>query len=198
MKKFETARPRAARDPVKRREEFLSAAEHILVDGGAASLTLRAVAVAANMSIGHFQHYFPDREALHLGLAERWVEQFRNKAAARLAHAGTPGEKLDALILQLLEDMNTPLGSLGVWEFWILGARDPAAASSLRVGYDALYDTVAAMIGGNPKRAQQAARLIVAMVEGVGVLSSHDSDPSGARERLAPSLLAASRLIGGV
>lgn len=196
--KTEADRPRAARDPVRRREEILSVAERILVDGGAASLTLRAVAAAANMSIGHFQHYFPDREALHLGLAERWMEQFRNKAAARLAHAGTPGEKLDALILQLLDDMNTPLGSLGVWEFWILGARDPAAASNLRVGYDTLYAAVAATIGGEPQRAKQAARLIVAMVEGVGVLSSHDRDPSSARERLVPSLLAAAHLIGGV
>jgi hypothetical protein len=62
--------------------------------------------------------------------------------------------------------------------------------------YDALYEVIAAMIGGDPQHARRAARLIVAMVEGLGVLSSHDLDPGGARKRLTPSLLAAARLIG--
>ena len=81
MPKAEAPDPRSARDRV------LDAAKEVLVEQGAAHLTLEGVAARAGVSKGGLLYHFPSKAALVDGLAER----LRAFTEANLAKAETRG-----------------------------------------------------------------------------------------------------------
>ncbi|MFD9166899.1 TetR/AcrR family transcriptional regulator, partial [Streptomyces sp. NPDC059558] len=72
-----------------RRDRLRDAAIGVLAEAGGRGLTHRAVDAAATVPTGTAKNYFPTRDALLRGAAERCAEQYRALAAAR-AGAG-PG-----------------------------------------------------------------------------------------------------------
>ncbi|MFE0013149.1 TetR/AcrR family transcriptional regulator, partial [Streptomyces erythrochromogenes] len=67
----------------QRRAALLDAAEHVLGSAGGAELTMRAVADAAGVRLGHLQYYFPARSDLLAALLDRIL-------TASLARGGRP------------------------------------------------------------------------------------------------------------
>jgi AcrR family transcriptional regulator len=187
---------RSPRDPAARRAEILAAAERLLVEQGAAFLTMRAVALAAGVSLGHLQHYFAHRDGLLLGLAQLWADRFRAGFGRRLGPKPSPQDLMNAFADEVLAEVETPEGSLGIWEFWIAAARDAETARIANGLYRPIYQAFAeALAAAGIADAPMRARLIVGMVEGTTMLAAHDGKPAALRRKLRPALHAAIRTL---
>ncbi|MFJ7589087.1 TetR/AcrR family transcriptional regulator [Streptomyces sp. NPDC097617] len=123
-----------------RRDRLRDAAIAVLAEAGGRGLTHRAVDAAAVVPTGTAKNYFPTRDALLRGAAERCAEQYRALAAA-LAGAG-PGPsdagQLAALLAGLLRDVAGPgrprvlayleLQAEAARRPWLAALLDPVAA----------------------------------------------------------------------
>ena len=58
-------------------ERILAAAQTLIGEGGAKALTTNSVAEQAGLSVGSLYQYFPNKEAIVLELARRWLAAFR-------------------------------------------------------------------------------------------------------------------------
>ncbi|MBY0565151.1 MAG: TetR family transcriptional regulator C-terminal domain-containing protein [Hyphomonadaceae bacterium] len=184
---------RAPRDPDARRVAILSAAERQLIAHGAGGFSMRAVATEGGMSLSHLQYYFANIDVLNEGLAQHWAERFRCRLKDRSRGANSGSKRLEAFVALMLDELDSPAGSIGMWEFWMLGARDKGAAQALRTMYSALYDSFADCLDdlypGRPRVESVArAKMIVGLVEGVGVLSGHAVNPAATRRALGAAL----------
>ncbi len=56
-----------------RREEILSAAAQCFSRNGFHATSISKISAAAGMSAGHIYHFFPNKEAIVIGIVERWV-----------------------------------------------------------------------------------------------------------------------------
>ncbi|MFJ6934864.1 TetR family transcriptional regulator [Streptomyces sp. NPDC101132] len=84
-----TAGPgRATAKGAQRRAAVLDAAEGILSASGGSELTLRAVADAAGVRLGHLQYYFPSRADLLAALLDRILTAALHRVAALASPAG--------------------------------------------------------------------------------------------------------------
>ncbi len=56
-----------------RREEILTAAAECFSRDGFHATSISKISAAAGMSAGHIYHFFPNKEAIVVGIVERWV-----------------------------------------------------------------------------------------------------------------------------
>ena len=82
------------------RELLLEAASQVIVAGGAAALTLDAVARTAGVSKGGLLYHFPSKEALVVGMIDQLCARFDQALEAELAQEqpGAPGHWLRAYL----------------------------------------------------------------------------------------------------
>lgn len=57
-------------------ENILGAAHRLIIEGGIGKLNTNAIAAEAGLSVGSLYQYFPNKEAIILVLAERWLALF--------------------------------------------------------------------------------------------------------------------------
>lgn len=74
------ARRRPVRAPVQQRgqqrvEEILDAAELVMSEVGVDAATTNAIAERAGASVGSLYHFFPNKQAILVGLAERYAQR---------------------------------------------------------------------------------------------------------------------------
>ncbi|MGW6983220.1 TetR/AcrR family transcriptional regulator [Streptomyces sp. NPDC054932] len=150
-----------------RRDRLRDAAIGVLAQAGGRGLTHRAVDAAAAVPAGTAKNYFPTRDALLQGAAERCAEQYRALAAA-LAGAGPgpgPGPadaaQLAALLADLLRNVAGPgrprvlayleLRAEATRRPWLAALLDPVAAADF-TAYAHLLRTAGLPAG--PERAR--------------------------------------------
>ena len=63
---------------VARREEILTAAADCFGRDGFHATSISKISAAAGMSAGHIYHFFPNKEAIVVGIVERWVLEWGN------------------------------------------------------------------------------------------------------------------------
>ncbi|GAB3656323.1 TetR family transcriptional regulator [Actinocorallia lasiicapitis] len=99
----------------ERYERILDAAARLLDESGYAALTTKEVARRAEVPIGTFYQFFPDKEVLIQALAARNLDAY----LARLAAADRPGSLEDAIELAVEEfvTMHRTLPGFGVIDF---------------------------------------------------------------------------------
>ena len=90
-----------------RRDRLRDAATEVLAEAGGRGLTHRAVDTAADVPEGTAKNYFPTRDALLRGVAERCLEHYRAVAAAA-GPAPSDRAQLAALLRALLENVAGP------------------------------------------------------------------------------------------
>lgn len=82
------------------REAMLDAAQNVVLEGGAAKLTLDAVARRAGVSKGGVMYNFPTKEALLKAMVERLVEHNRHAHAQLIENLpDRPGRSLKAYVM---------------------------------------------------------------------------------------------------
>ncbi|MEU7135984.1 TetR/AcrR family transcriptional regulator [Streptomyces sp. NPDC046261] len=171
-------RPAATGKGARKRAELLDTAEEILLASGHAELSLRAVATAAGVRLGHLQYYFPTRADLVsavLGRAlDRSLERLRPLLAGRDTAAGPEPEPVVRALLAEHDDVH--LVRLFA-ELWALAARDEAVAAAVRRFYGDYQDQVAAFLrtrnpGLTDAFCQGRARVFVMLMEGAALFRS--------------------------
>ncbi len=165
-----------------RRAALLDAAERTLVGGGHGALSLRAVAEAAGVRLGHLQYYFPTRD----GLLDAVLDRLLSRSLERLADVA-PGlvggdeaaepVPLERVITVLLAEQDDP-GLVRVFvELWALAARDEAVAAAVRAFYGRYADLVAGQVRlhlpdlPEPERRARA-EAFIALLEGSALMRS--------------------------
>ncbi|MEU9719748.1 TetR family transcriptional regulator [Streptomyces sp. NPDC047976] len=172
-----------------RRTALLDAAERILGSAGGAELTMRAVADAAGVRLGHLQYYFPARSDLVAALLDRILTASLERVAgltggqgpaAGPGPAARPGPAaggLDAALDSVLAE-HEDLSLVRLFtEVWAMAAHDPAAAAAVRAFYDRYTDHVAGLIlrlrPGLPEAgARSRAEVFVMVMEGAALFRS--------------------------
>ncbi|MFE6051520.1 TetR/AcrR family transcriptional regulator [Kitasatospora sp. NPDC056446] len=157
----------------QRREQLLDTAEELLVTTGGAGLSMRAVAAAAGVRLGHLQHYFPT----HAELVSAVLERVLGRSAERLAPLLDPGGDEDALLRALLaEQQDVRLVRLFA-ELWALAAHDTSVAAAVRAFYDRYRDLVACYLATrhpdlDEGRRRSRAQVFIMLIEGASLFRS--------------------------
>jgi AcrR family transcriptional regulator len=134
-----TAPPGAERSE-RRRREVCDAARRVIVRKGLEVTTMRDIAREGGFTTGLVTHYFPDKQAVIQGAfaaaSDDWIEDVRE----RLSHAGSPADRLVALLRVALPDESRRRDEWRLWsEMWSYAGRDPRFAAQL-VDTDAVWE----------------------------------------------------------
>ncbi|WP_157253628.1 TetR/AcrR family transcriptional regulator [Nonomuraea typhae] len=135
----------------QRRSALLAAAVEVLTEGGFAALTHRAVAQRARLPLAATTYYFASRDEL-------LAEAFSHLVEREVAHLRAIG--LAGLVDDLAADEHSR--QQGLWELYVLAARDPALQAIARRWSQACAEIAAehlALPAGHPR-----ARLLYAAV----------------------------------
>jgi AcrR family transcriptional regulator len=169
-----------------RRTSLLDAAETVLVAKGNASASLRTIADAAGIRIGHLQHYFPTRAELIKAVLERALDRSLERLADATGLRVSPddpsdvqpgrADTADVVAVVLAEQDDPRLVRLYV-EVWALAARDDDTAQVVREFYQKYVTHVAALVQLNRPEwpadlCRARAETFVALVEGAALLRS--------------------------
>jgi TetR/AcrR family transcriptional regulator, fatty acid metabolism regulator protein len=96
-------RPLRERQREEREQLILKAAHELILEKGAAALTMEDIASRVGISRAAIYLHFPSKEDLILELMERGVRIFVDSLSATVDAPGTPREKLQAVIEQIFQ-----------------------------------------------------------------------------------------------
>ncbi|CAM3403690.1 TetR/AcrR family transcriptional regulator [Corallococcus sp. ZKHCc1 1396] len=154
---------------------ILDAAMDVLVQDGAAGLSLRGVAQRAGVSLGNLQYYFPTKQDVVRALLARYLEQALQRVHARVEGGGSePAQRLRHAVDAVLEDQDSPHACQFLAELWALAARDAMVADALAVFYAGYRAAVVELLREllpdlTPARRERRAALLVAFFEGLSL-----------------------------
>lgn len=163
--RYEAGRQRAA--------VILSAAKHVLVDGGYSQLTLRRVASRAGIPLRHLQYYFRTKNDLLRALCEHICEDYIAKCDALFARKhSTPKVRFTTCIEFLLDDNRDAFSNALFFELWALACHDDHTNRLLDRLYAHYRNYIRDLIAGmRPKASRRVvesrAVQIVALMEGL-------------------------------
>ncbi|SDT03798.1 transcriptional regulator, TetR family [Streptomyces sp. TLI_053] len=169
--------PARGRKGAERREALLDAAEEVLVAEGGPEWTMRAVAAAAGVRLGHLQYYFPTHADLVAAVLERVLRRSAERLAPLLStDPDAPGAPTGVVTTLLAEQEDARLMRLFV-EVWALAARDTTVAAAVRGFYDDYRTQVTAFLARRhphlPEEERRArAGVFIMLVEGASLFRS--------------------------
>jgi AcrR family transcriptional regulator len=105
----------AAAEKPYRHEHILDTAIRLFRKGGFDEITMREVAIEAEIALGLAYHYFPSKEALVMAYYERVQKEHRTIAREKLAQTSKLRDRLAMLLhtkLDILKDDRKLLGAL--------------------------------------------------------------------------------------
>lgn len=146
------------------RQAFVEAGGEILVEAGAAGLTVAALCGRLHVTKGSFYHHFEGIPDLVSALVEDWETHF----ATRFAAANTetdPMRRLECMALHAIEMCDPLAAAVRAW-----GYSNPAARQASRRVEAAAYRNVRSALEGvlgDPTRAELLAQMGIALMAGM-------------------------------
>jgi DNA-binding transcriptional regulator YbjK len=198
------AAARATREDGRQtRAAIVAATLRVLRDEGIGSLTHRAVAREAGVSLALTTYHFATKEnliaeALNLA-ADETLADLREAAAGERDGALTPESAADRLSDMTMERLGDErLAVFAVVELSLAAARRPELHEAAAAWNEEYHRVVAGLLerAGVPS-AEQAARLVVATLEGLVFLQLTEADPRFEQDVLRPSMRALVGALGG-
>ncbi len=158
----------------QRRDELLDVAEALLIESGHGELTMRAVAAAAQVRLGHLQYYFPSRGELIIAVLNRTLDRTLRRLTPLLS---SPDQAASDLVRALLAEHDDPQLVRIYAEVWALAARDELIAEVVRDFYAIYQDRVAEVIRArnpevSPEISRANARIFAMLIEGASLFRS--------------------------
>ncbi len=187
-------KPRA--DSEQTRRAILDATLQILGEQGLASLTHRAVAKRAGVSLALTSYHFDSKENLVSEALDDAVHGTIGELDAAAAAMAGPGEPLTrALVAQRLADLTMSrlgderLNVISVIELSLAAARRPALQATTAAWNAAYHQIVVGLLERcDVPDPEGAARLVVATLEGLVLLQLVESDPAFEPDVLRPAM----------
>jgi DNA-binding transcriptional regulator YbjK len=170
---------------IERRTQILEATLRVLADGGAASLTHRAVAAEANVPLAATAYYFDSKEDLLMEAFRLHAEREARRVIDAATEIGSALTK-DQLARQLARFLYEGLHSsrhvlLAEFEFLLQATRKPGLGQLTRVWYETMRTQLEpALEAAGSTDPSRDARLILAVLAGIEIdnLATPDKAPS--------------------
>ncbi len=113
------------------------AAEKLLIDKGYHNFSMRKVALAAGLTLGNLQYYFPNKDALIRAMLEHCIERYLHRFEQVRMNAGEdPEAQFKAIITLVFKDLNRKSTTRFFPEVWALSNHYDHAVEFM----DAMYD----------------------------------------------------------
>ena len=157
---------------------ILDAARRVLVERGAEALTLRGVATATGIRLGHLQHFFPTRDALLVALLRAVLDEGEARILEALTDFDpTDDAQVDRGVRLLLANQRDPLVAGVCMELWPLARRDPGVRAAMHAFYDGWAERLADALAprhASLSRAERVlrARVFISCMEGTSLVRS--------------------------
>ncbi len=174
-----SARTAASSKGKQRTGAILKAAERVLVRHGYHNFTMRAVAAAAQVSVGNLQYYYPTKNSLTKALLEHVALDYTRRLDGPRLHATPePSEQLRLFLSDMLGDLNRERTTRLFPEIWALANHSRFAAKLTEEMYEVIRPVLARIIHAiNPRLSAERVRLlsqfIVASLEGHTIFIGH-------------------------
>lgn len=184
------AKKRAGTKGQKRRQQIIDAARQALIEGGYDSLVLRDVAQQIGITHGNLQYYFPTRNDLMMAIFDQAVEKYTDGMQEAVTEASTRRGRLDAIIDSGIAELKTP--DVALWKMtWVQASHNEEVAAILKKENDLYEERLAEELaqiapGLSAKRRRHIARMIHAILDGLGIQYSYE-DPDSAEMRALAS-----------
>ncbi|AXX30710.1 Transcriptional regulator, TetR family [Actinosynnema pretiosum subsp. pretiosum] len=143
----------------QRRTDLLDAAVSLVASGGSGSLTHRAVAAAAEVSLASVTYHFPSIEDLRRSMFERALQVVDDRLTATAATgppSELPGLAADYVLALVTEHRDA---AAAVQEMIVAAAHDPALRPTFHAYHERLADRLAPCVGGRTAGLAVAATL---------------------------------------
>jgi len=164
------------------RQRIVDAALDVIGHFGVAGLTNRAVARAAQVSLGSLTYHFPSQQELLRTCLITFAEQESARIAAIAAALHrTPLDPVDAAQATEAAVEATVLGPrhLGVLELYLQAARDPALRDAAQQCWDSYEQAAHAILGALGVAEPQLPSQVVALVAGAQLRRVATGSPIG-------------------
>jgi len=190
-----------------RRAALIGAAVRVIARSGLAAATTRAIVAEAGMPLGSFHYVFDSRDDLIAAVIETVTAQEHDAALAALPSTEQPGGDLGSILRQGLHSyldllVADPQREQALLELSLYAMRQAPSAPQTTDQYRAYYDAaahslqLAAAASGTEWSVPlaQAARLLVALTDGLTSTWLADRDTGAARDTIAFAADALARL----
>ena len=161
-------------------ELILRAALGLLIDHGYRALSFRRIAEASGMKVGHISYYFPTKEELARALFDAVISSYQAEFENIMHEPGTtPEQRLEELIVLILDDITTKKTTHFFMELWALSNHDQFVFDRVHELYcrarQPLNDIVAEINPALSETERETLALFIsASMEGMTVFAGHE------------------------
>ncbi|MBT8447406.1 MAG: TetR family transcriptional regulator [Gammaproteobacteria bacterium] len=183
---------RAGTKGQKRRQQIIDAARQILIDSGYDGLVLRDVAQQIGITHGNLQYYFPTKNDLLMAIFDQAVEKYTDSMQDAVAEASTRRGRLDAIIDSGIAELKSP--DVALWKMtWVLANHNEEVAAILKKENDLYEERLTGELariapGLSAKRRRHIARMIHAILDGLGIQYSYEDADSAEMRALSSEI----------
>ena len=164
-----------------KRQQILDTAKQMLLEGGPEAFVLRDVAERLGITHGNLQYYFRTKQDLLVAIFDRELAKYTSSLQDAVAATSTRRGRLGAIIDAGLKELRSP--DTALWRMVMsMADHSPDMAELLKKEND-LYQAVVvkelkqAAPNLTPQRRRHVARIIQAILDGVGIQFVHE-DPN--------------------
>lgn len=161
-------------------EHILNCAMNILKESGDQGLTMRKVAEAAGMRLSNVQYYFKTKELLLGALLKGFLLDYaESMQLLSLPEQDNPENKLSALALHILTDIESSDFAVIFKELWAISERNTAVKKAVNEYYQKLYAMLfealkkAAPENCEEQQLDNAVVILLPFIEGYCITSSN-------------------------
>jgi AcrR family transcriptional regulator len=173
-----------------KRQQILDTAKQMLLDGGVDAFVLRDVAERVGITHGNLQYYFRTKQDLMVAIFDQEIAKYTDSLQEAVAATTTRRGRLGAIIDAGLKELRSP--DTALWRMVMsMADHSPDMAALLKKENDLYQSVVVKELKQiapqlSSQRRRQIARIIQAILDGLGIQFVHE-DPDSAEMRALES-----------
>jgi AcrR family transcriptional regulator len=173
-----------------KRQQILDTAKQMLLDGGVDAFVLRDVAERVGITHGNLQYYFRTKQDLMVAIFDQEIAKYTDSLQDAVAATTTRRGRLGAIIDAGLKELRSP--DTALWRMVMsMADHSPDMAALLKKENDLYQSVVVKELKQiapqlSSQRRRQIARIIQAILDGLGIQFVHE-DPDSAEMRALES-----------
>lgn len=173
-----------------KRQQILDTAKQMLLDGGVDAFVLRDVAERVGITHGNLQYYFRTKQDLMVAIFDQEIAKYTDSLQDAVAATTTKRGRLGAIIDAGLKELRSP--DTALWRMVMsMADHSPDMAALLKKENDLYQSVVVKELKQiapqlSAQRRRQIARIIQAILDGLGIQFVHE-DPDSAEMRALES-----------
>jgi len=171
-------------------EAILEAAAEVLITEGYKKLTMRQIALRADITVGNLTYYYHSKEALLKDLLEKILSTYLKEMDRIVEASGeSPESHFAAIIEYLIEDLNTQRTTKFFPELWALANHDDYVSELMEDMYAEERQALAELINAiNPnlddRQTSDLSHFISSSIEGMTMFIGAGKKQEGALQSL--------------